>query len=107
VPLASELLLVLLIENAKLTDNDRMLLQMKSTLWDVTSSSIGPDLVSDLALVSFIGYMLYNEGSLHNNIRGGGGKQSRHYCYQRLFYFSVDATCFGPYIGPSSGVQWY
>lgn len=31
-----------------------MSLQMKSTLWDVSSSSVGPDLVSHLALVSFV-----------------------------------------------------
>jgi hypothetical protein len=33
--------------------------------------------------------MLYNEGSLHNNIRK---KQNRHYCINICFYFSVDAT---------------
>jgi hypothetical protein len=46
--------------------------------------------------------MLYNEGSLHNNIRE---KTKLTLLYQHLFYFSVDATYFGPYIGPSSGVQ--
>jgi hypothetical protein len=25
--------------------------------------------------------------------------------YQHLLYFDVDAKCFGPYIGPSSGAQ--
>jgi hypothetical protein len=46
--------------------------------------------------------MLYNEGSLHNNIR----EETKHtLLYQHLFHFSDDAMCFGPYIGPSLGVQ--
>jgi hypothetical protein len=44
-------------------------------------------------LNSRIGYMLYNEGSLHNNIRE---KRKWTLLYQHLFYFSVHATCFGP-----------
>jgi hypothetical protein len=41
-----------------------------------------------------IGYMLHNEGSLHNNICE---KTKQTLLYQHLFHFSVDATCFGPY----------
>jgi hypothetical protein len=44
--------------------------------------------------VSYIGYMLYNEGSLHNSICE---KTKYTLSYQNLFYFSVDAACFGPY----------
>jgi hypothetical protein len=54
-----------------------------------------------MAFTVNIGYMLY-AGSLHNNIRE---KTNYTLLYQHLFYFSVDATCSGPYIWPSSGVQ--
>jgi hypothetical protein len=60
------------------------------------------NLTSMRPVVSYIGHMLCNEGSLHNNIRE---KTKWTLLYQHLFYFSVDATCFGPYTGPSSGVQ--
>jgi hypothetical protein len=50
----------------------------------------------------YIGYMLYNEGSLYNNIRE---KNKTDTIVSTFVLFSADATCFGPYIGPSSGVK--
>jgi hypothetical protein len=47
------------------------------------------DLNSIHPVVSYIGYMLYNEGSLHNNILE---KTRQTPLYQHLFYFNVDAT---------------